>query len=95
MKSSSYININGDKKQNKLSLLIYLILNTIQNIYYSLSTSKFKYLKLSFKQKNYKLDNSHSISRKFCSIFWSNINWSLVSKTIGKLNILVLKLFQI
>ena len=65
-------------------------MNTIQNIYYSLSTSKFKYLKLSFKQKNYKLDNSHSISRKFCSIFWSNINWSLVSKTIGKLNILEL-----
>jgi hypothetical protein len=90
MKSSSFININGDLKQNKIKLLIYLFFNFIQNIYYSLFKNEFKFLIFSIKNKKYKLSNKHSISRKFCTVFWNNVNWSSVTKAIGKLNILEL-----
>lgn len=90
MKSSSFININGDKKQNKISLLIYLTLNLFQNIYLSLFKRKFKYLEFKSKNKNYKLNNNHSISRKLCTIFWQNINWKSIVGHIGNLDILEL-----
>mgnify|MGYP006083511533 FL=1 len=87
MKSTSFININGDKKQNKFSLLSYLFLNLIQNIYLSLFKRKFKYLKFKNRYKFFKFNNKHSISRKLCSLFWKNINWKYIVNIIGNLDI--------
>lgn len=87
MKSTSFINLNGDLKQNKLSILIYLFLNLIQNIFYSLNFKSFNYLKLNPKIIKYKFNNKQSISRKLCGIFWKNINWKVISRYIGKFNI--------
>ena len=87
MKSSSFININGDIKQNKLSILFYIIINLIQNIYYSLYFKKFKFINFNPKIKKYNFNNQQSISRKLCGIFWSNINWKQITLHIGKLNI--------
>ena len=68
MESSSFININGDLKQTKLSILIYLF-NLLQNVYYSIFPKQFKYLNLNPKKRSYLLKEHHSISRKLCSIF--------------------------
>jgi hypothetical protein len=87
MKPSSFININGDIKQSKLSIFIYLIFNLIQNICYSLITRNFKYIKLNPKKKKYNFNNVQSISRKLCGIFWQNINWRFIFEHIGKFNI--------
>ena len=69
MESSSFININGDLKQTKLSILIYLFFNLLQNVYYSIFPKQFKYLNLNPKKRSYLLKEHHSISRKLCSIF--------------------------
>ncbi len=87
MKSSSFININGDLKQTKQSILIYLFFNLLQNIYYSLFPKNFKFLNLDPKKKSYKFKDHHSISRKLCSIFWKNVNWINLKSFIGKFNI--------
>lgn len=87
MKSSSFININGDIKQSKFSILMYLFFNIIQNIYYSLFTVKFRYLTFNPKNKDYKFRNDQSLSRKLCGVFWKNINWKVLHDHIGKFNI--------
>ena len=87
MNSSSFININGDLKQNKLKILIYLILNFIQNLYYSLFSRKFKFIKFNPKNKKYNFNKNHSISRKLCGVFWKNINWNIIIKNLGKLSV--------
>lgn len=87
MKSSSFININGDKKQNKISISCYLLINLFQNIYYSFFSKKFKILKFLPKKKSYSFKNYHSISRKLCGVFWKNVNWKILLKSIGKFNI--------
>ena len=87
MKSSSFININGDLKQNKLSIFIYIFINFFQNIYYSLFVEKFEYIKFSPKKKEYYFKNNQSISRKLCSVFWRNLNWKIIFDHIGKFNI--------
>ncbi len=90
MPSSSFLNINGDKKQNKIKLFFYLILNLFQNLYLSSFSRKFRYLKLRNKYIYFKFNNEHSISRKLCTLFWKNLNWKNIVKTIGKLKILEL-----
>ncbi len=90
MRSSSFLNINGDKKQNKIQLFYYLILNLIQNLSLTLSFKRFNYLKLENKYKNFKFNNQHSISRKLCTLFWRNLNWNAIVKVIGKLDVLEL-----
>lgn len=87
MESSSFININGDLKQTKLSILIYLFFNLLQNVYYSIFPKQFKYLNLNPKKRSYLFKEHHSISRKLCSIFWKNIDWKNLKSTIGKFNI--------
>ena len=87
MKSSSFININGDLKQNKLSIFIYIFVNFFQNIYYSLFTKKFHYLEFIPKKKQYYFKNKQSISRKLCGVFWRNLNWKIIFDHIGKFNI--------
>ena len=87
MKSSSFININGDLKQNKLSIFIYILFNFFQNMYYSLFSKKFKYIRFIPKRRNYNFQNNQSISRKLCGVFWKNINWNILNKYIGKFNI--------
>ncbi len=87
MKSSSFININGDLKQNKLSILIYILINSFQNIYYNFFFKKFEFIKFNPKIKKYNFKNNQSISRKLCGIFWKNINWKFITEHIGKLNI--------
>ena len=69
MKSSSFININGDLKQNKLSILIYVFINLLQNIFYSLFSKKFKLINFNPKIKKYTFKNEQSISRKLCGVF--------------------------
>ena len=90
MRSSSFLNINGDKKQNKIQLFYYLILNLIQNLSLTLSFKRFNYLKLENKYKNFKFNNQHPISRKLCTLFWRNLNWNAIVKVIGKLDVLEL-----
>ena len=87
MKSSSFININGDIRHNKLSILIYIIINLLQNIYYSLFFKKFKFINFNPKNKKYNFNDQQSISRKLCGVFWSNIDWKKITLHIGKLNI--------
>lgn len=90
MCSSSFLNINGDKKQNKITLFCYLILNLFQNLFLSLSKKNFDYIRLKNKFKKFKFNNHHSISRKLCTLFWQNLNWSGIVNVIGKLDILEL-----
>lgn len=87
MKSSSFINLNGDLKQNKFKIIIYLLINLFQNIYYSLWPKKFLFIKFKPKIKKYIFKNHQSISRKLCGVFWKNMNWKIVAKHIGKFNI--------
>ncbi len=87
MKSSSFININGDIKQNKFSIFIYILINFFQNIYYSLFIKKFEYVKFIPKKKKYYFNNNQSISRKLCGVFWRNVNWKIIYNSIGRFNI--------
>lgn len=87
MKSSSFININGDLKQNKLSIFIYIFINFFQNIYYSFFIKKFNYIEFIPKKKKYYFKNNQSISRKLCGVFWRNLNWKIIFDHIGKFNI--------
>lgn len=87
MKSSSFININGDLKQNKFTIILYLFLNFLQNIYYSLFKKKFRFINFVPSKKKYFFKNDQSISRKLCGVFWKNINWNILNYYLGKFNI--------
>ena len=87
MKSTSFININGDIKQSKIQIIIYVLINLIQNIYFNLLRRKFIYLEFKKPSVLSKFNDKHSISRKLCSLFWKNINWKILIKHMGLLNI--------
>ena len=87
MYSTSFININGDKKQSKIKIIFYVFVNFIQNLYLNLHVKKFSYIKFNNKFKKVNFNNNHSISRKLCSLFWKNINWKIINNYLGNLNI--------
>ena len=87
MKSSSFFNLNGDKKLNKLQILIYIFLNFLQNIYYNLIEKKFNYLRLNKNLKLLEFNKNKSISRNLCSLFWSSIDWKVVYDCLGPISV--------
>ena len=87
MYSTSFININGDKKQSKIKIIFYVFVNFIQNLYSNLHAKKFSYIKFNNKFKKVNFNNKHSISRKLCSLFWKNLNWKIINNHLGNLNI--------
>ena len=83
MRSTSYCKINGDKKLNKFQILIYVILNLIQNIFYNLLKKNFIIVHFDKKLKLNFFNKKNSISRNLCDLFWSKVDWDSIFKKLG------------
>ena len=83
MKSSSYLKINGDNKLNKFQILIYVILNLIQNFFFNLSKKDFRIILFNKKNKLNNFSKKCSISRNLCNFFWSKIDWNSIFEKLG------------
>jgi hypothetical protein len=83
MRSSSYLKINGDKKLSKFNILVYVVLNLFQNIFYNFSIRKFRYINFKNNVELESFDKTHSISRNLCTLFWKKFNWHELFKVMG------------
>ena len=87
MRSSSYLKINGDRKLSKFNILVYVFLNLFQNIFYSFSIRKFRYINFKNNVELTSFDKTQSISRNLCTLLWKKINWFELFKVMGSFHI--------
>ena len=86
-KKTSFHNFNADKKTNGFDKIIWYCSNVLNNISFGNKGLEIKRIKYNNLDGCPEIKSAYTPSRTLSDLFWKNLNWVLIQKELGEINI--------